>query len=299
MKDFQDSSKVRPVGSITILFAQKDLPAERFSAARVKNRTKAKNQNIPKKVIKIKRTIKDNRIDCVICAGGNGSLKTTIRMSQDKIPVVFVPKTIDMDVPGTDYTVGFDSALNRAVSVVESARDTARSHRRVMVVELMGHKAGWLALGAAISALADIVLIPEVPFSKNILTETVNTVYTRSDHAVLICAEGIARDEKMSASEYVCDLFEDSDFECRSVVPGYFLRGGNPSAFDRMIASQFSAASLDAAVSGKHSHMVSFRKDTMSLQPISSISEKIRLVENKSKWLTDARTLGIKLGDEK
>ncbi|MDQ7828470.1 MAG: 6-phosphofructokinase [Armatimonadota bacterium] len=186
-------------------------------------------------------------VDGLLVVGGNGSQAGAFRLSQLGVPVVGIPSTIDNDVPGTDQTIGADSALNTIVQAIDRIRDTASAHERTFVVETMGRDCGWLALNAALATGADIVLIPEAPIP---LSDVAGRVRERrrlrKAHTIIVVAEGAGRGVDVAA--YLADL---TGLEVRATVLGYIQRGGAPTAFDRILASRLAAAAAEALLGGQ------------------------------------------------
>ena len=186
-------------------------------------------------------------VDGLLVVGGNGSQAGASRLSQLGLPVVGIPSTIDNDVPGTDQTIGADSALNTIVQAIDRIRDTASAHERTFVVETMGRGCGWLALNAALASGADIVLIPEAPTP---LPEVAGRVTERrrlrKAHTVIVVAEGAGRGVEVAAR-----LAELTGLEVRATVLGHIQRGGAPTAFDRILASRLAAAAAEALLGGQ------------------------------------------------
>ena len=239
-------------------------------------------------------------IDCLVCIGGNGTQKTAAQLSDLGINVIGIPKTIDNDVWGTDVTFGFDTAVNIATEAIDRLHSTANSHKRVMVIELMGHHAGWITLYAGIAGGGDVILIPELDYD----IERVNEVLLErlrkgKPYSIVVVAEGIKTDNKegTTAGAYIAEQIEKSTkIETRVTVPGYTLRGGSPSPFDRIIATRmgtFAASLIHQQDFGK---MVAIHHDEMITVPLKETGGKTRLVPPEHFLIQQAKRVGTFFG---
>ena len=239
-------------------------------------------------------------IDCLVCIGGNGTQKTAAQLSDMGINVIGIPKTIDNDVWGTDVTFGFDTAVNIATEAIDRLHSTANSHKRVMVIELMGHHAGWITLYAGIAGGGDVILIPELDYD----IERVNEVLLErlrkgKPYSIVVVAEGIKTDNKegTTAGAYIAEQIEKSTkIETRVTVPGYTLRGGSPSPFDRIIATRmgtFAASLIHQQDFGK---MVAIHHDEMITVPLKETGGKTRLVPPEHFLIQQAKRVGTFFG---
>jgi phosphofructokinase-like protein len=222
----------------------------------------------------VSHTIKANDLDVVVVIGGDGTLKTALRLADEGCPVVGVPKTIDNDIAATDFTFGFDTAVQIATDAIDRLTTTAESHNRVILVEVMGRTKGWIATYAGIAGGADAILIPEVPVP---LEEVATILRRRHRHgraySIVVVAEGIEpplktkrpRDlfgfERLGGVAYqIAPLLEKlTGFETRVTVLGHLQRGGTPTAFDRVLATRLGVAAADLAAEGKVRTMVALR----------------------------------------
>ena len=222
----------------------------------------------------VSRTIQANGLDVVVVIGGDGTLKTALRLADEGLPVVGVPKTIDNDIAATDFTFGFDTAVQIATDAIDRLTTTAESHNRVILVEVMGRTKGWIATYAGIAGGADAILIPEVPVP---LEEVATILRRRHRHghaySVVVVAEGIEppvktkrpKDiygfERLGGVAYqIAPILEKlTGFETRVTVLGHLQRGGTPTAFDRVLATRLGAAAADLAAEGKVRTMVAMR----------------------------------------
>jgi phosphofructokinase-like protein len=239
-------------------------------------------------VEKISSTLEAHRIDCLIPIGGEDTLGVADKLSAEGIPVVGVPKTIDNDLSGTDYTFGFDTAVNIATEAIDRLHTTAESHHRVMVVEVMGRHAGWIAVHSGIAGGADIVLIPERPFDMEQVASHIKKRHARGrTFSIVVVAEGAlpvegqmqTQNEELDAfghprlggigSGLATELEKRTGFETRATILGHIQRGGTPTAFDRVLATRFGVAAIDAASDGKTGQMVALRGTEIVLIPLS------------------------------
>jgi ATP-dependent phosphofructokinase / diphosphate-dependent phosphofructokinase len=256
-----------------------------------------------------------HEIDGLIAVGGDGTLRIAYELYARGLPIVGVPKTIDNDVAGTDYTFGFDTAVQTATEALDKLHSTAESHERVMVVELMGRTAGWIALTAGVAGGADVVLIPEVPFDMEKVCEKVRQREASGRHfSVIVVAEGatskdgeavfqdagepggVARLGGMGAR--IADaIAERTGKETRSLTLGHLQRGGSPTTRDRILGLRFGAAAVRAIEAGRFGVMVALRGLDMVEIPLDSVKGDPRLVSLESELVLTARDLGISLGD--
>jgi 6-phosphofructokinase 1 len=240
-------------------------------------------------------SFKRNKLDAVICVGGDGTLSAAGRLSDAGLPMVGVPKTIDNDVAGTDVSVGFDTAVAIAADALDRVQTTGESHNRIMVVEVMGRHNGWIALSAGIAAGAEAILIPEVPFDVDDLAKQLIHRHRRARSSVVVVAEGAAPVEGSlewspprgkfgsivagAVGELVrSELERRSDFDARLTVLGHVQRGGTPTPTDRILGSRFGVAAVDAVRSGDSGVMVALRSEEVVRVPISEIEGRRKQV---------------------
>ena len=254
-------------------------------------------------VDRVKRSLADLAIDALVVIGGNGSLTVgSILSEQHGIPIVGVPKTIDNDVVGTDTTFGFNTAVQIATDAIDRLHTTAESHDRVMVVEVMGRDAGWIALHAGIAGGATAILVPEVPFDINKLSDVVAHRHDRGRYAsVVVVAEGAKPLSGLEDSELVLperqqDLYgrerlgdiahviapaisARTGYDSRVVQLGYVQRGGTPTSFDRVLATRFGLAAVDAVRERAFGQMVVLRGDRIERKSMAVTAGKIRTID--------------------
>lgn len=222
----------------------------------------------------VAKTIKELKLDGMVIIGGDGSFRGATKLTKEfGLPVVGVPATIDNDIPGTDISIGFDTALNVAIDAVDKVRDTATSHGRIFVIEVMGREYGLLAAQTAIATGAEEVLLPEIPYDINDLARRIKEGYARGKHhAIIIVAEGAGK-----ASYITFELQERLQRGVRMVVLGHVQRGGPPSGYDRILASRLGHHATELLFSGEHGIMVGMvanKLTTSSLEKKTKVSPK-------------------------
>ena len=253
-------------------------------------------------------------LDAHVAVGGDGSLGIALQLYRKGLPVVGVPKTIDNDLQATVATFGFSSAVSFASDCIDRLHSTARAHSRIMVVEVMGRYAGWIALHAGLAGQADAILIPEIPYDIHAVAKHLKqaTSGVRS-HAIVVVAEGAkpvggdvsvksrepGRVERLGgAGEVVSQQLESlTGKESRSVVLGHLLRGGSPNAEDRILGLGFGAGAVQALQQGKDGVMVAVDPPNLLLVPLEQAVEKLKLVPLNGEAVLAARALGICLGE--
>ncbi len=266
---------------------------------------------------RIIENINIQEIDALIVIGGDGSLSIARELCETKgLPVVGVPKTIDNDLSATDQTFGFDTALNTATEALDKLHTTAESHHRVMVLEVMGRYAGWIATEAGIAGGADVILIPEIPYS---IEKVYEKIYERRDRGKLFSIVVAAEGAKTVGGELVVqrtveDSFdplrlggvgnlvakqieEETGMEARVTVLGHLQRGGTPTAFDRILATRYGAGAVELVMAGKFGEMVCLRTPNIESVPLAEAVGEIRLVPVGGDLVRTARQVGISFGD--
>jgi ATP-dependent phosphofructokinase / diphosphate-dependent phosphofructokinase len=277
-------------------------------------------------------TYKRHKLDALVCIGGGGTQKNALRLVEKGLNIVTLPKTIDNDISCTDATIGFDTALGIATEAIDRLHSTAHSHHRIIVAEIMGHAAGWLALGAGIAGGADVILIPEIPYDVRKVAEAIRR---RSEHgtnfSIVAVAEGamsaeharavaaalrrkktaitepgrtIARQELQDLEvahagntlRLSKQLEELTQLEARVTILGYVQRGGTPSEVDRLLATRVGAAAVEFIARGQFGIMVAANNDSTKAVPIKKVTEKLKLVPLDHSWIKAARAVGTCLG---
>ncbi len=271
------------------------------------------------KVEAMKYTYRRLRLDCLVVLGGNGSQKTANLLSEEGLNVIGLPKTIDNDLWGTDTTFGFQSAIAVATDVIDCIHTTASSHNRIFLVEIMGHKAGWLTLNAGIAGGADIILIPEIPYNIDSVIKKVEE-RSRSGHGftILAVAEGaisqevaamdkkdrkkalakIAKEYPSGSYEIAARITERTGKEVRVTVPGHMQRGGVPCAYDRVLSSRLGTTAALEISKGNFGNLVAIHDHKIITVPLQEVAGKLKTVDPAGDIIEEARLLGISFGDD-
>ncbi len=255
-------------------------------------------------------------LDCLFVVGGEGTLEIGYRFFQKGIPVIGIPKTIDNDLDKTDYTFGYQTAVEVACDAMDRLHTTGQSHQRVMILEVMGRNAGWIALEAGISGGAHIILIPEIQFNTARVVEKIRLrMEGGSPFSIIMVAEG-AREEGgeaitlASASTrlqgvpqlggvgyFLADKIKNAiDLEVRCTVLGHIQRGGSPCAFDRVLGTRLGSGAVQAAAEGKFGTMVALDTPDIVLVPLKDLAGKVRKVPVDSQLIRCAESIGISMG---
>ena len=254
----------------------------------------------------------DNQLDALVAIGGDGSMGIAAQTAELGVRVVGVPKTIDNDLPGTIATFGFDTAVDFATDAIGRLHTTAAAHKRVMIVEVMGRHAGWIALHSGLAGSADVILIPEIPFSIDKVVEKINERNSNQrNFSIVVVAEGAAPVggeasyvekggvKKLGGiGEFVAQSLRDQvENEVRTVVLGHLLRGGTPTARDRLLSFRFGAAAIRALDEGKNNVMVGLDPPTVKYVPLIECTKNIKTVPLDCDTMLSARDLGTCFGD--
>jgi phosphofructokinase-like protein len=238
-------------------------------------------------------------LDCLVCIGGNGTLKTAHLLSQEGLNVVGIPKTIDNDVWGTDITFGFDSAVNIATEAIDRLHSTANSHKRIMLIELMGHNAGWIALYSGIASGGDVILIPEIPYKEEKIAEyLLHRAEENKPYSIVVVAEGVSNPLKdRSVAHYLSNrINEMTGLETRETVLGYIQRGGTPSPMDRVLATRYGTAAADMIAARDFGKMVALKNDVIVSVSLAEVSGKLKLVDPDDPLVLQAKSMGTSFG---
>ncbi|MDE5565040.1 MAG: 6-phosphofructokinase [Oscillospiraceae bacterium] len=266
------------------------------------------------KVKNMKETYKKERLDCLLTLGGNGTHKTSKLLADEGLNVIGLPKTIDNDLYGTDVTFGFHTAVDIATDALDRLHTTAASHSRIIVCEIMGNKAGWLTLYAGIAGGADIILLPEIPYDiDSVCSAVVKRAQKGKTFSILAVAEGgnnteIAKLKKKEREKYhtengndtariAAQIQKNTGIEARVCVPGHMLRGGTPSAYDRLLATQFGVHAAKLIAEEKFGRTVAYVDGKVTANKLVDIAGKKKLVDPKGQAVQTARDLGISFGD--
>jgi 6-phosphofructokinase 1 len=257
----------------------------------------------------------DLGLDALIAIGGDGSLAIANQLFQKGLRVVCVPKTIDNDVSGTVNTFGFDTAVSTALEAIDKLHTTAESHDRVMVLEVMGRQAGFIALHAGLAGTADIILIPEIPFDIEVVCEKVRARDRAGRRfSIVVCAEGAfpagGRQSTIEPSQpggearlggiadiVAREIQQGTGKECRSLVLGHLQRGGQPTGYDRLLATRFGGAAVRAVADGKWGQMVALQTPHIVTVPIADAIAVRKRVDPAHDVVQTARAVGISFGD--
>lgn len=322
MMHASDLSNLLTLGG-TILGTSRDKPHRMVIGGKTHDMTDA-----------IIETYNRHHLDALVCMGGGGTQKNAYRLMQKGLNVITLPKTIDNDVAMTDVTFGFDTALGIATDAIDRLHSTAYSHHRIMVVEIMGHRTGWLTLGAGVAGGADVILLPEIPYNIKRVADAIKRRTKQGKHfSIVAVAEGAvteeeakdiekivrkkdsakSKDEKIEALKQLekinCrrvdntlrvsqQLEELTKLESRVTILGYVQRGGTPSAADRLLATRLGTACVDLIAQGKFGVMVAARGDSAEPVKLEDVVGKRKSVPPDHPWIRSARRLGVCLGDE-
>lgn len=281
----------------------------------------------------IAQNLEDEHIDALVCIGGGGTAKNANRLAQAGLPVIHLPKTIDNDIMHTDTSFGFSTALSIATDAIDRLHSTAHSHHRIIVVELMGHRAGWLTLGAGIAGGADIILIPEIPYSIESCAASIRrraengrpfsvVAVAEGAHSIPVAAQlaaandlvrhaptpeakeaakshrrSIEENERESTFLVAQQLEEATGLEARVTILGYVQRGGIPDAADRLLGTVLGSAAVDVVAHGKSGVMIASQNGQAVPVPLEDVAGKDKLVPVDHPWVAAARAVGTSLGE--
>ena len=268
------------------------------------------------KVKSMKQTYDKLKLDCLVTLGGNGTHKTANLLSQEGMNVVGLPKTIDNDIYGTDFTFGFHTAVDIATDVIDRIHTTAASHGRCMVIEIMGNKAGWLTLYSGLAGGADVIVLPEIPYDINKVAEVVERrAKQKKAFSIIAVAEGAMEksEAKMKRKEREAyraeqgftniairmakQLSEIVGVEARAVIPGHMQRGGSPSAYDRVLSTQFGVHAAELIRDKQYGYTVALSGNQVIHNRLSDIAGVPKLVPQDDQMIALARHMGIIFGD--
>ena len=269
------------------------------------------------KVEAMKHTYHKLNLDCLVVLGGNGTHKTANMLKEEGLNVITLPKTIDNDLWGTDMTFGFQSAVDISTDTIDRIHTTATSHSRVFIVEIMGHKVGWVALHAGIAGGADIILLPEIPYD---IKSVVNAIETRAKigkrFTIIAVAEGAITKEDAAlpkkkykeklanrkhpsvAYELAEEISKYTDQEVRVAIPGHTQRGGTPCAYDIVLSTRLGAAAAELILNQEYGYMIGIKNGTTVKVPLSEVAGKLKMVDPEADIIKEARLTGISFGNE-
>ncbi|MBU0927649.1 MAG: 6-phosphofructokinase [Spirochaetes bacterium] len=265
----------------------------------------------------IKETYARLRLDALVTLGGNGTNSTAYLLAKEGLNVIGLPKTIDNDIWGTDVTFGFHSAVDIAAESIDRLHSTAHSHNRVMVIELMGHKAGWLALYAGIAGGGDVILVPEIPYDADAVARVIEKRRSEGKaFSIVVVAEGaMSKDEAALPKKerkrlrermpypsigyrVAAEIQAATGMETRVTVLGYLQRGGTPSPYDRVLATAFGTAAAELLARGRFGRMVAMKDASVTSVPLSEVADRIKTIPSDHFMLDTARLVGACFGEE-
>lgn len=252
------------------------------------------------KVKRIIRNYEELKLDALVCIGGNGSQRTASQLAETGLNIIGIPKTIDNDVWGTDYSFGFDSALWIDTEAIDRLHTTANSHKRIMVIEVMGHHAGWLALYSGIAGGGDVILIPEIDYDeKFVYSYLEKRAREKKPYSIVVVAEGISKPENTTAAHYIAKMIKTkTGLETRETILGYIQRGGSPSPVDRLLATQYGSHAVELIAEGKFGLMVAKHGEAITSVKLSEVENQLRLVPTNHPLIKKARNMDICFGDQ-
>ncbi|MCI7120427.1 6-phosphofructokinase [Mediterraneibacter gnavus] len=269
------------------------------------------------KVAAMKHTYHKLSLDCLVILGGNGTHKTANLLREEGLNVVTLPKTIDNDLWGTDMTFGFQSAVDIATDTIDRIHTTATSHSRVFIIEVMGHKVGHVTLHAGIAGGADVILLPEIPYDIDVVTDVIQKrAAADKKFTIIAVAEGaISKEdsrlkkkeykEKLAKRKYPSIAYElaekiqqKTDKEVRITVPGHTQRGGSPCAYDRVFATRVGAAAAELILNQEYGYMIAMKNQKITKVPLQDVAGKLKMVDPQDGIIKGARTIGISFGDQ-
>ncbi|MCR4695414.1 MAG: 6-phosphofructokinase [Pseudobutyrivibrio sp.] len=253
---------------------------------------------------------------CLVILGGNGTQKTANLLREEGLNIIHLPKTIDNDIYGTDVTFGYQSAIDIAANTIDCIHTTASSHSRVFIIEVMGHKVGWLTLYAGIAAGADIILLPEIPYDIKKVVEAIDRRNKAgSGFTILAVAEGAIskQDAKLAKKDYKKKLEnykypsvsyeiaeqiqKETGIEVRVTVPGHMQRGGSPCPYDRVLCTRLGSAAAAAIMEGDFGNMIAMVKGETKRVPLEKVAGKLKMVDPDCQMIQEAKRIGISFGN--
>jgi 6-phosphofructokinase 1 len=268
------------------------------------------------KVHAMKMNYRAMRLDCLVTLGGNGTHKTANLLAKEGLNVIGLPKTIDNDIFGTDFTFGFHTAVDIATDVIDRIHTTAASHSRCMVIEIMGNKAGWLTLYSGIAGGADVILLPEIPYDiKNVARVIEERAKLNKNFTIIAVAEGAMnieeaqmkrkerealwnQDQFHNVSQRIADALQKmTAVECRTVIPGHMQRGGSPCAYDRVLSTQFGVHAANLIKKGRFGLSVALKGGVIGENKLEDIAGVPKLVDPNDQIVTAARNINISFGN--
>ena len=261
------------------------------------------------KVEAMKQTYYKLRLDCLVILGGNGTQKTANLLREEGLNIIHLPKTIDNDIWGTDMTFGFQSAVDIATDVIDCIHTTAASHSRVFIVEIMGHKVGWVTLHAGIAGGADIILIPEIPYDIDKVVDAINKRNKAGKGFTILAVAELSKKELKKKQEEdkkkypsVAYKLEDElqkklDLDIRITIPGHTQRGGSPCPYDRVLSTRLGSHAAKLILNDQYGYMVGIVNNKVKKVPLEECAGKLKMVAPDEQLVLDAKRIGISFGD--
>ncbi len=257
------------------------------------------------------------KLDCLVILGGNGTHKTANLLRERGLKIVTLPKTIDNDIWGTDQTFGFQSAVDVATNVIDCIHTTAASHKRVFIVEVMGHKVGWMTLYAGVAGGADVILIPEIPYDLDCIIKTIEERTAKGKKfTILAVAEGAISKEEAQltkkerkekrknmekhtsvAFELADKILEKTNMDIRITVPGHTQRGGSPCPADRVLSTRLGVAAANLILKKQYGYMVCIVNNRIDAVPLEEVAGKLKRISPEMDIIQEIRDMGISFGD--
>ena len=247
----------------------------------------------------IKQNYKELGLDALVCIGGNGTQETANLLSKEGLNIVGIPKTIDNDVWGTDVTFGFDTAIHIATDAIDRLHTTANSHKRVMVIEVMGHHAGWIALYSGIAGGGDVILLPELDYDLEVVSNCLVERYRKKKpYSIVVVAEGIKSSKKKNAGAYIAKKIRKmSGLETRETVLGYIQRGGSPTPADRILGTRYGSYAAQMIHEENFGVMVAIKGNEVVSVPLDEVGGRLRLVEPGNRLVRKAKNMDVCFGE--
>jgi ATP-dependent phosphofructokinase / diphosphate-dependent phosphofructokinase len=305
---YEDTSNILTVGG-TILGTSNTSDPFRFP---VQAGEKTQMRDVSKQCLS---HLSDRGVEALVCIGGDGTMASAAKFARLGLPVIGVPKTIDNDLVGTDVTFGFDTAVTTATEAIDKIHTTASSHHRVMLIEVMGRYAGWIALYAGAAGGADVILIPEIPYKLDKVCQYVLARSRRGKRfSIIVVSEGAKPQggdmvvlKRIATSpdpirlggiadKLAEDINEQTGLDCRAVVLGHVQRGGTPTPHDRTLATMFGHHALELLAAGVKNRLVVWKNGALSSVPLASVAGKTKLVPRNHKLIQAAKAIGASFG---
>jgi len=270
-----------------------------LGTSRMKPFRKEDGDTVSDKPQVIKQNYKALGLDALVCIGGNGTQKTASLLAKEGLNIIGIPKTIDNDVWGTDVTFGFDSAVWIATEAIDRLHTTANSHKRVMVIEVMGHTAGWIALYSGMAGGGDVILIPEIEYDLDYVSDVLMKRSQKGKpYSIVVVAEGIENPKKKNAGAYIAKkIMKLTNLEVRETVLGYTQRGGSPTAKDRVLATRYGAHAAELISQERFGYMVAIKGEQTTEISLDEVGGRLKLVSPEHELIERGRRMGVSFGN--